>query len=547
MTSAGKASLDLPCVTGTAVFASAAAAEPGAAFRRSNEGRNKIIACAVVLLVLVIGFWPSFEKEASQMDEGSLLVYPEMLQREKLPYRDFETFYAPANPAVLAATYSLLGTNIFVERAVGLLYRLLILLAIFVIVQRWGKTLAAGCLFLSGCLLLVTYLPAFAWFGAMACALWSIYLGRRADSPMHCFFAGALAGGALLYRVDIGPAIIISALPLLYGMSWPGRWRYLFGAAIALLPLVLVTLFAGWQPVLDNLFLTPALHSGPARHFPLFSVEPYLLNLFFAHLIAGGLNVTAGITTARSPSRDGRAVLLLSVALFGLGLTFQPAQRLDLIHLLFAAFVSLGFLPLSLSILWSRFRSVAPKMGEKLLATIVVIAMLQAIAPELTNMVRTCFAAALHARAEATFAERNGRSFPFGSPREAEIVAKMLAKLNALSAPGDRLFVGPADLRRTNYNDTYLYHMMPELTPATYYLEMNPLSANRPGPRLAADVQSADWLVLNRSYDFWTEPNRSSEYASNFPNIIMQRDFEVCGEFGRYLLGRRRSRASHLH
>ncbi len=540
MTGACKVTLELSDMTPVPV-------EPARAALGSSERRNKILAFAVVLLVLLIGFWPSFEREASQMDEGTLLVYPEMLQRGKLPYRDFETFYGPANPVFLAAAFTLFGSNIFVERAVGLLYRLLILLAIFVIAQSWGKTLAVGCLVLAGCLLLVTYLPAFAWFGAMACALWSLQLGRRAGSNALCFFAGALAGCALLFRVDVGPAMIISALPLLHGMTWPGRRRYVYGAGVALLPLGILTLFAGWQPVLENLFLTPVLRSGPARHLPLFSAEPYVLNLFFANMIAVGLNITAGIAAGRSQSRDDRARLFLSLALFGLGVTYQAAQRLDLLHLLFAGFVSLAILPLSLVDLWSRFRGVAPRKGEIILATIAVIALLQGIAPELTIMVRTAFVAALHSNAEATFAERNGRAFPSRSPEVAETVARMLVKLEALSAPGERLFVGPADLRRTNYSDTYLYYMMPELTPATYFLEMNPSSANRPGSRLAADVQTADWLVLNRAYDRWSEPNRSSEYASSIPNTVVQRDFEVCGEFGSYLLCQRRNRAGSLH
>ena len=87
---------------------------------------------------------------------------------------------------------------------------------------------------------------------------------------------------------------------------------------------------------------------------------------------------------------------------------------------------------------------------------------------------------------------------------------------------------------------------MPKLTPATYFLEMNPLSANRPGSRLAADVQSADWLVLNRAWDSWDEPNRSFEYGSNAPNAVVQRDFVQRGEFGPFLLWQRKIPRTHL-
>ena len=102
--------------------------------------------------------------------------------------------------------------------------------------------------------------------------------------------------------------------------------------------------------------------------------------------------------------------------------------------------------------------------------------------------------------------------------------------------PGERLFVGPADLRRTNYNDTFIYHLEPQLRPATYFLEMNPFSANRPGSRLAADVATADWLVLNRRMDAWNEPNRSREYGSDAPNQVVKDQFALQGQYGSYLL-----------
>ena len=117
---------------------------------------------------------------------------------------------------------------------------------------------------------------------------------------------------------------------------------------------------------------------------------------------------------------------------------------------------------------------------------------------------------------------------------------KLFDQLSAMSKKGERLFVGPGDLRKTNYNDTFIYHLFPQLVPATYFLEMNPFSANRPGSRLAADVRSADWLVLNRSWDSWQEPNRSTEFGSSAPNEVVRADFEVRGEYGPYvLLGRK--------
>jgi hypothetical protein len=502
--------------------------------------RNKIVAAVVTLLVLLVAFGPAFEEGAGLMDEGMLLAYPELIQHGKLPYRDFETFYGPANPALLAATFLIFENNIFVERTVGLIYRVVILLALFAIAEQAGVALAAGCLFLGGCLLLGTGLPAYAWFGALSCALWSLWFGSRSNSWASCFCGGFLAGVTLLFRIDVGPAIVLSALPLVLMMPWPQKRLYFLGGAIALLPLGILILIAGWHQVLNNLFFMPVIACNPARRLPVFSAELYVVNLFFAHLGAVAINVIAGWVAIRSFPREAGGRLLLAVALFGLGLTPQAIQRLDSLHLLSVAFISLGILPLSLVVLWSHFRGRLAQKAEILLAIMLVIATLQVAAPELTMMLRSDFSAGLHANAGATFVEQHGRSFPFHSPKMAATVDQMLKKLDELSAPRERLFVGPADLRRTNYNDTYIYHMMPKLTPATYFLEMNPFSANRPGSRLVADIESADWLVLNRAWDYWSEPNRSMDYGSSVPNAVVQKEFELCGEFGSYLLFHRK-------
>ena len=134
------------------------------------------------------------------------------------------------------------------------------------------------------------------------------------------------------------------------------------------------------------------------------------------------------------------------------------------------------------------------------------------------------------------YVEEQSRRFPFGSHESAQAAQDLLNRINALAHPGERLFVGPADLRRTNYNDTFLYYMLPHLRPASYFLEMNPNSANRPNSRLTADIRTADWLILNRLYDTWVEPNSSSRNGSAEPNEAVQEEFTLRGKFGPYLL-----------
>jgi hypothetical protein len=219
----------------------------------------------------------------------------------------------------------------------------------------------------------------------------------------------------------------------------------------------------------------------------------------------------------------------------------QAWQRLDLHHLLSVAFLVIGILPLTLFSLTLPSTGHRPRTLFAIGVTLTVAVLVGAIAPLLPRLTLATFREALQTTpARSMFVQHGLRSFPVGPPERVVNICRMLDELERLSKPGERLFVGPADLRRTNYTDTYIYHMMPKLIPATYFLEMNPLSANRPGSRLAADVRRADWLVLNREWDLAKEPNRSSEYASSAPNAVVQKEFDLCGEFGGYLLFRRK-------
>src|SRR5438128_660149 len=168
--------------------------------------RRKILVGALLMIALVLPMWASFERPALSMDEGALLVYPEQVLKGKLPYRDFETFYGPANPLLLSATYATFGASVISERAAGLVYRLLILVVLFALIERWNLTLAAGCTVIAAILMMPIGLGAFAWIGALAAALVSIWLALRIDSGRRVFLAGLVAGIALLFRPDLAPA-----------------------------------------------------------------------------------------------------------------------------------------------------------------------------------------------------------------------------------------------------------------------------------------------------------------------------------------------------
>lgn len=513
--------------------------------KRNSELRIKVFAASISLLLISVALWSCFERRGSPMDEGSLLLYPELMTHGAVPYRDFETFYGPANPMCLAAVYSVFGTTITVERAAGLLYRLLILLAIFCITQRRGTTAAAACTFLSGCMLVVTGLVASAWIGAMACALWYVWIVTTPDLSLRRSCAGGfIAGLALLFRVDLAPAIILASAPLCFVLSWRQRSMLALGAALALLPLGFLTLLAGPEQVANNLFIFPVLRSNPGRHLPLSAVEPYLIHLFALHVAASVVNVIAGLLIARRRWRASHHLALLMASLLAVGVTHQALQRLDLVHLAGVAVLSLGILPVSLAVV-GRWRS---RVGSSpifaLAATVATAVTLGVVAPDLRQTVGDTFVAGLQTKpSDTALIEKGGRSFVIGTQQTALTIERMLDRLDRLSTQGQRLFVGPSDLRTANYCDTFIYHLMPKLRPATYFLEMNPLSANRPSSRLADDVGSADWLVLNSLWNVSDEQNRSAEYGSDLANVRVRENFESVGRYGTYTLLRRKTDA----
>jgi len=519
------------------------AQELGAADKTKRRSYRNWLVGFLIVVVSLMPFTATFESEGAPMDEGSLLVYPELIGHGALPYRDFETFYGPANIYVLATVYSFFGTDVMIERAVGLLYRALILLLLFACIARWDILAAAGCTVLAAWMLLAAEIIAYAWFGGIACLLGSIWLMAGSKFNARFFFAGLVGGCAILYRVDLAPAAVLSALPLLYLAPVRQRMEYVIGMAIGLLPLALLACWVGPRELINNLVLYPVFYTSPARHKPWSTVEPYYVRaLFVMHLFAAAANSVAGIIAVRLRPAEVRSRLLLSLATLGVLLTAQAAQRLDLFHLTCAAFLTIGILPLSLLTLANRAGEWRPTFGSVGLAIIVVFAAVETAAPNLTIVVKgKCLAALTAHEDDGHFAKHADRSFPRLSRTEAVGLTRMLDWLEKESAPGERLFVGPADLRRTSYCDTFLYFLMPKLRPNGYFLEMNPLSANRPGSRLADDVSSSNWLLLNRALDRWSEENRSLEFQSDVSNQVVREKFQLAREFEPYLVFHRKS------
>lgn len=504
-------------------------------------GRRPLALAIIALLVIVGTEAPGYDALAQRMDDGSLLLYPELILKGWLPYRDFETFYGPANAYLLAGIYALFQPGIFVARTVGLLYQLAILAAIFCIVRPRGITLALGAVFIAHFFLLLTGLAPFAWTGGLACALWSLYLAAARPGSRQIFFAGLLAAAALLYRPDLAPAVLLSAGLLLFFQDGKMRWTYLMGFGLGLLPMLLLSYAVGFRNIFDNVFLYPVIVTNPARKLPWASVPPYVIYLLGFHLVASLINVGAGFLSLRRDAAAWSNRLFAAAAIFALGTTHEALQRMDSGHVTLCCFLSLALLPVSLTIITDGWAATPASHSRHLLSVAVTLLVVAGLAPDLVHRIgKTIGVGGRSRKDDMVFLQHNGRSFPVESISVARDTGNLLDQLAKLASPGQRLFVGPADLRRTNYNDTFLYYLLPQLIPATYFLELNPLSANRPESRLSTDVLSADWLILDHRLDDWNEPNESSRFGPDAPNQVVQSNFELSTRHGPYDVYRRK-------
>lgn len=325
-----------------------------------------VLAGLAIALVTTLLFLPSFDDPAAEMDEGALVAYPSLVLEGLVPGRDFETFYGPGQPWLVAGAFEVFGPTLTVERLVGLGFRIATAVSIFVLVMPLGVALAAIGSLAAVILLLPLGLPALAILGALAALLAALAtlsrtaargLTRAPDSATAFAVAGLLGGVAVVFRPDLLPAVLLGSAPL-------------------------------------------------------FAI-----------------------------------------------------------------------------------------------------------------------------RAPVRFIDRP--SFRLGDDAAAAALNQILPRLAARSEPGDRVFVGPQDLRRTNYTDTFVHFLLPETRPASFYTELNPGAANAADSGLADELRRADAVLLTTRFDHFLEPNDSRVYGSPEPNEVVAEEFRVDQRRDTYTLYRR--------
>lgn len=527
-----------------------------------------MLSVAIVLAVIVLPLRGLFLATGSSMEEGFMLVFPQRILNGDVPNVDFLHLYGPFSLHVLSGWYWLFGDTLESQRVFGLLQHLGIIFALYTIARAWGRRTAVISAVTTTLLVLTPIgLSALAWEGGVALGLWSIVFGLRAlhtegrSRRLALLGAGVLAGFALGYRPDL-----VLALAIAHGwLLWQGRgertWRHAgIGLAVGLVPFAIHLLIAGIGPSVRGMFLEPVFDLRPGRELPrppsfgqidgalqavaegpadapwwklpaLSANHQLFLWFFVVIVVAIAVPLIAWRLRRGSGGSVNRHTVLLGASLFGLGMLPQALQRPDSTHLAWGSCVSFALLPCVIVELVPR---VAPRLTRH--AWLVAGAAL-AVAMLVVNPFFTYRYYLLQTRVSVGnkpggyVVTRGDRRFYFGNQALQSSSQAVIDDLDRLSQPGDRLLVGPADLSRTIYSDAVFYYLFPELTPATYFIEMDPGLADQEGSRLADDVKNADWLILTNFWTGWYEPNASSERGSDEPNQVVADHFCLVGNY----------------
>ena len=534
-----------------------------------REGRDRLrwqtwVSVGAVAGAVALPLRGLYRATGSTMEEGFMLTFPERVLAGDVPNVDFLHLYGPGSLDALAGWYQIFGVTLSTERTFGLLQQLGIVTGIWVVARAWGRLVATMCAAFSVIFVFTPIgLQALAWSGAVGIGLWSVAAGMRSRSGIPsgrlidwAAASGVLAGLAIAFRPDIGLALALAHGFLLWRSP---RWkRFVAGAVAGLIPLWIHFVRAGPITAIKGMILDPIFHLRAGRELPrppswshmdgalqvigekfppwwgLPSLQPsqqLALWFFVLPLVALGLLGVAVIVYRRSDQAP-RTTLLVAAALFGVGLLPQAFQRPDSAHFLWVACVSWPLAPLGLIELW-HIRSPRTHPTLRTIGSVMAVAVLTlVVAPFFTY--RTYLANTRQSLGQLPGGlpvTRGDRTFYMGDARPARASQQVVDELGHLAKPGERLLVGPVDLRATTYSDAVFYYMFPELTPGTYFIEMDPGLANAAGSRLATDVASSDWLILTRFWSGWIEPNDSVVFGSDVPNQVVERDFCLVKSF----------------
>jgi hypothetical protein len=533
--------------------------------------RRTLLALGIIVAVYLIMLRGLLRTQGAPMEEGFMLVFPERFLHGDLPNADYLHLYGPGSIWALGGWFEVFGVSLTAERLFGLLQQFAVVFGMYSLARHWGRTAGLGCALISALFILPPLggLVPLAWVGGVGLGLLGLSAaleGRRrlATGATRAYGfalgAGALAGVAVLFRLDLVVAVGLSGLAAAWGTNARFRIRLLAGFGVAVVGYLIHMALVGPGVAIQGMVLDPVFKLRAGRALPIppswshldgflersrATVPPQWplpslttsqqLFVWFFLLLASVLFVVGVATWSlrRDPSRI-RARVLFAAALFGLGLVPQAMQRVDSAHFGWVSCVPVALLPLAfLELRAARPAPVRSPRRASLLAVGSVGIVAALLVPYFTAWPFVDYTAQTFGKHRvAERIERNGRVFYYGRVDVKDAATRLLADIPKVAKPGSRLFVGTTDLRYTPYSDAWFYYLLPEYPPATYYIEMDPGVANAKDSRLARDLRSADIAILSSVWKDWSEPNDSRKPGSAAASRVLRDHFCLVENYG---------------
>lgn len=525
------------------------------AWLADRESRLDLLCLGLIAVVLLVPTAGLMRYQGPPMEEGFMLVFPEQLLQGRLPHRDFLHLYGPGSLWLLAAVYKVFGVAITVERTVGLLQHAAVAYGLYALIRPFGRTLATSSAITSVLILIGPLgLSAMAWNAALACGVGALAFGAAATAAQGrratvlAAVAGVLGGAALLFRPDLVLAVAFGLGGLWFLLDRPLHRPLWIGAVATVALYIPHVLTSGIAESFRGMFLEPVFQLRGGRSLP---VPPSWGEIDGFLQRAGGLRawgwplpmpalsqqihlwfwlvpisivvvVLAAWKLRRAEPASRRTASLWPAALFSIPLISQAVQRPDTAHLAWVSGITFALMIPAIAVLVELGRPAWPTWRRSALGIGTVAVVLVAVIPFYPLRTYVDLTAQSAGRQRFGFRiERADRVFYFGSEDGAAQAQQVVDELARRSEPGDRLIVGTKDLSRTNYSDSFFYHLFPELVPGTRYIEMDPGIADAEDSGLADELRVNRWLILSDAWSEWSEPNDSAGRGSDEPNQVV--------------------------
>jgi len=478
-------------------------------------------------------------RNISPHDEGLVLQAGARIASGQWPYRDFWTNYAPGQPLLIAGLDRVFGVSLLSWRILRVALDATVSLLAYRLARRQAsEPLAlAAWLAVAGAMAFPTGPgpnPA-----ALALALGAVLAARSA--PLA---AGALAGLAVLFRIEVGVAAAVGLLLV----APPGRRAAALGASMGVAVLVLAP-FAAVAPdsMADDTIGFLGLQHLQRLPFPLDFDGPLRTSKLIEFYIPLVLVTSAGLWLAaiagQAASRRARRVAADEDAVGGTALRSEslalaPLALVGVLYLL-ARTDEFHLVPLAATL---PILLAAACANERRLA--IRVALLAALALIAAHGLERRAGQALHPPALADVPGPAGDGVQTTRP-DARALAGLLRAVRSQTAPREPIFVANPRHDLVRVGDPLLYVILDHPNPTRY-------DVMQPGLTTTAPVQREIVRALERSRTHvvvrWLDPTASRPEPngagrSSGVHILdryLASNFAQYRRFGPYALLRRR-------